>query len=207
MKTEAFLQKILSRKKVSAKTSFHFTRNVSYFIFLRALDAYIVDIMEKNPSCSQNFEEETATKTPAPLQIRTLSAQEIIYAKTYARGHAGVHARCLAQSSRALFPKTPKTGFFLTNTNEMWYHKIVTIAQIFIFKCCFLWRCLRHFWSSILASPSTVQGSLGQGLRFQSHPQGTFPAIFLQYNLLGREWVRCYGSSYYKGHWLSVSWK
>jgi len=48
MKTEAFLQKISSRKKVSAKPSFHFTRNVSYFIFLRALDAYIVDIMEKN---------------------------------------------------------------------------------------------------------------------------------------------------------------
>ena len=70
---------------------------------------------KKKNSCSQNFEEETATKTPAPLQIRTLSAQEIIYAKTHAR----VHARCLVQSSRALFPKHQRLGFFPTNTNEM----------------------------------------------------------------------------------------
>lgn len=64
----------------------------------------ILWISWKKPSCSQNFEEETATKTSAPLQMRTLSAQEIIYAR--------VHACCLAQSSRALFPKTPKTRFF-----------------------------------------------------------------------------------------------
>ena len=79
----------------------------------------ILWISWKKISCSQNFEEETATKTPAPLQIRTLSAQEIIYAKTYARGHARVHARCLSQSSRALFPKHQRLGFFPTNTNEM----------------------------------------------------------------------------------------
>ena len=79
----------------------------------------ILWISWKKTSCSQNFEEETATKTPAPLQIRTLSAQEIIYAKTYARGHAKVHARCLSQSSRALFPKHQRLGFFPINTNEM----------------------------------------------------------------------------------------
>ena len=160
----------------------------------------ILWISWKKTSCSQNFEEETATKTPAPLQIRTLSAQEIIYAKTHAR----VHARCLAQSSRALFPKTPKTGFYSHqyqrdvisqnshNCANIYFQVLLSLA-------------LPSSFLKFYIGPSTVQDSLGQGLRFQPHPQGTFPAIFLQYNLLGREWVRCYGSSNYKGHLLSVS--
>lgn len=72
----------------------------------------ILWISWKKTSCSQNFEEETATKTPAPLQIRTLSAQEIIKRENLReRTREGTRALSCAIFARS-FPKTPKTGFF-----------------------------------------------------------------------------------------------
>lgn len=116
MKTEAFLQKISSRKKVSAKTSFHFTRNVSYFIFLRALDAYIVDIMEKKLHVHKILKKKLRRKHQSRCKYEHCRLK-----KWFTRKNTREYTRVVLRILRALFcPKHKRLFFFFPPMPTKW---------------------------------------------------------------------------------------